>query len=495
MLYISILILILFTLLYIISVKKRNELLSEDLNKKQHTLYFLYPMAAYIFEKTGMGKLINKTEIKNKVRSLCVTDQKDTCIKLYHYKKLSYVLALIFAFSGLSLIISLQNIFNNPSYFDGVLTRPDTGSGSINIRLKFRMENREDRKDIYEDEIIIQNNARNFTDEEWNQILGESIPYLEREVLGENQSPDYIQTNLNFFTEIPNTGISVEWMPEDYRLVSASGIVHNEELTEEKQTKVRAILKYRDRKAEHTISFTVWPAVLSKKEKLYQKLKDSIAEIEKQSDSKKEWVLPEKLDDYDIKWEKPVSNPAVSLFMLGLVASLLIWFATDRDLDNKIRQRNTQMQKDYPEIVNKFCLFVNAGMTVKQAWTNICDEYANKKKQNNTEKRYVYEEMIITLYELKLGIPEVQAYERFGKRTGLLSYMKFSSLLVQNLKKGNKDMVNLLKAEAMEAYHERKESAKKMGEEASTKLLAPMVIMLFIVLIIIMVPAFMSFSI
>ena len=56
-------------------------------------------------------------------------------------------------------------------------------------------------------------------------------------------------------------------------------------------------------------------------------------------------------------------------------------------------------------------------------------------------------------------------------------------------------MVNLLRTEAVEAFHERKEAAKRLGEEASTKLIVPMAIMLFIVLVIIMIPALLSFSI
>lgn len=71
--------------------------------------------------------------------------------------------------------------------------------------------------------------------------------------------------------------------------------------------------------------------------------------------------------------------------------------------------------------------------------------------------------------------------------------MKFSSILVQNLKKGNRSMTDLLKQEAAEAFQERKEAAKRLGEEASAKLLGPMMILLFIVLIIILVPAFISF--
>ena len=48
--------------------------------------------------------------------------------------------------------------------------------------------------------------------------------------------------------------------------------------------------------------------------------------------------------------------------------------------------------------------------------------------------------------------------------------------------------------ECNDAFSERKNKAKRMFEEAGTKLLVPMFMMLFVVVIIIMFPAFGSFS-
>jgi flagellar motor component MotA len=72
--------------------------------------------------------------------------------------------------------------------------------------------------------------------------------------------------------------------------------------------------------------------------------------------------------------------------------------------------------------------------------------------------------------------------------------LKFSSLIVQNLKKGSRELVNLLELEAIDAFEERKNQAKKYGEEAGTKMLFPMVGMLVVVMGIIMFPALVSFS-
>ena len=59
--------------------------------------------------------------------------------------------------------------------------------------------------------------------------------------------------------------------------------------------------------------------------------------------------------------------------------------------------------------------------------------------------------------------------------------------------KGRADLLIQLEREAMDAFAERKNRARELGEEAGTKLLFPMIMMLLVVLIIVMIPAFISF--
>ena len=88
---------------------------------------------------------------------------------------------------------------------------------------------------------------------------------------------------------------------------------------------------------------------------------------------------------------------------------------------------------------------------------------------------------------------EAEAYERMGRRFGLSQYKMLSVLLVQNLRKGNENLLELLEREAASVTEERKRNAKVQGEEAGIKLLLPMVMQLIVVLIILMVPAFLNF--
>jgi pilus assembly protein TadC len=227
--------------------------------------------------------------------------------------------------------------------------------------------------------------------------------------------------------------------------------------------------------------------------------------------------LPEALRNYKLHWSTPQDTTAMTLTILGIIAALMVWLLGDRELDNRMKKRQEQLLIDYPEIINKFTLLINAGMTVKQAWSKIAEDYYIRNIQQDQDqckklikkksvmkmsvrkkpviKRYAYEEMLITVNELKLGLSEGKAYEQYGRRLGLLPYIRFTSLITQNLKKGNKGFTELLRQEAMEAFENRKEIAKRLGEEAGTKLLVPMMLMLIIVFMIILVPAFISFQI
>ena len=97
-----------------------------------------------------------------------------------------------------------------------------------------------------------------------------------------------------------------------------------------------------------------------------------------------------------------------------------------------------------------------------------------------------------TYYQLINGTPEGTAYREFGKRCRLQPYLKLSSLLEQNRKAGTKNLRAILQTEMADAFEMRKNLARRLGEEAGTKLLLPLFLMLGIEMVMIMVPAMMT---
>ena len=135
---------------------------------------------------------------------------------------------------------------------------------------------------------------------------------------------------------------------------------------------------------------------------------------------------------------------------------------------------------------------MQAGLAARNVWERMVKEYEERRRQGE-KPRYVYEEMRITWNQMKNGMYESRAYGEFGRRCGIHAYMKFGALLEQNLKQGTTGLVLRLREEAEAAFEERKNLARRLSEEAETRLMLPMFMMLFMVLTVIMVPAFLSF--
>ena len=147
---------------------------------------------------------------------------------------------------------------------------------------------------------------------------------------------------------------------------------------------------------------------------------------------------------------------------------------------------------DYSEVVSKLQIFLGAGMTVRTAWERIALDY-QRLREGGGEERPAYEEMLQTYYQLRSGAAEGKAYEEFGRRCVLQPYLKFAGLLEQNRKTGTKNLRQLLQLEMTDAFEQRKNLARRQGEEAATKLLIPLFLMLGVVMVIVVVPAFLTF--
>ena len=103
------------------------------------------------------------------------------------------------------------------------------------------------------------------------------------------------------------------------------------------------------------------------------------------------------------------------------------------------------------------------------------------------------EELNIAKNSMEIGMSEEQVYYQLGRRLKLPCYIKLMTLLEQNVKRGGKGLTAIFEQEELAALEERKNLAKRYGEEAGTKLLGPMILLLLVIMCMIMIPAFLGF--
>jgi len=158
----------------------------------------------------------------------------------------------------------------------------------------------------------------------------------------------------------------------------------------------------------------------------------------------------------------------------------------DRDIEKKLKQRKRDILIDLPGFINTLILLVNAGLPFPTAIEKVVREGA--------QGRPLYREFSCLLAELKAGKPLNQAYEDLAQRCKVAEVTRFVSTVLQNINRGGPDLVYVLKNLAQEAWEKRKDIAKKQGEEASSKLVIPMVMVFAAVAVIVLAPALMTMS-
>ena len=172
-----------------------------------------------------------------------------------------------------------------------------------------------------------------------------------------------------------------------------------------------------------------------------------------------------------------MSNNKGLLFMGLIVGGLLILYL-DLALFDKLTARRQEILLDLPQVLSKLTLLVNSGMVLRDAW----------KRVSITGERVLYQEMQNTNLEMENGVAEIDAYRNFAERCNVKEISKFTSLIIQNLNKGNEELAYFMKDLSDEMWEVKKSQVKQKGEKANTQLLLPMMLILIGILIMVMVP-------
>lgn len=368
---------------------------------------------------------------------------------------------------------------------DNTIDRAEYGGQGVRVTLSAQVEGEEEAQLL---DYTVE--PRKYTREEAQSLYESMVEQLPQIIADENEDLECVRTNLRLVTSLEEYPFSIAWESSDYSIVTMDGTVENENLTEGELVTLTARMTYGEWEWQYLYYVKVVPPVYTKQEKLWQKIEETVRQKEEETQSQSKMEFPAMVEGNRIFWQEEKEDTSKLFLLLLLVAAALAYWGKSRDYERKREERRKQLLLEYPEVVNKLTLYLEAGMTIRNAFLKMGEDY---KKQKNEKVHYVYEEILATGYELQSGISEVEAYDHFGKRCQVQAYIKLSTLLSQNLRKGSNELMKMLHQEVDEAFEQRKNLAKKLGEEAGTKLLVPMMIMLCVVMVIIMVPAYFSF--
>lgn len=371
----------------------------------------------------------------------------------------------------------------------GALLRGEPGEEQtqMSVEVSGKVGGRTQKKEV---EIPVK--PRRYSGEEAAIKMKEAREYVLKHYLGENQDEQKVSKKLNLMSRIPDSQIRVKWMTDSNGYVNRDGGLNQSQMEQPVPAALRATLYYGELKEILELEVVVQPLKRSAVQQFWYQWKKELGLHDEDSVSEAWFVLPETIGETVVRYRILSKSYWPGILMAGLCFLAVIPVLMDMQQRRAVEERQKSLRLAYPGFVAKLELLVGAGMTVRGAWERMCLDYEKGRDVRNLPGNYLGEEMCLTLREMEQGMPEREAYERFSRRILLLPYMKLMALLLQNMKKGSADLLVCLEAEAVMVLKQRQEMARTLGEEAGTRRMLPMMLMLVVVFAMILIAAFHS---
>ena len=368
---------------------------------------------------------------------------------------------------------------------------------------------------------------KRYTEEEADAVFREIYEQLEELVVAEGESFANLQHDLHLMTKLPKYGVELSWdfYPEldpamseqqeaarayyrKYRhLMDSDGTLHNEtlppgtvvtgylslimstDIVPENVDGEAKYLKTQYHSAPYRIYVGIVPRELSRYESLLLQLQQAITAEDEGSLGENMLSLPTEIDGQRIFYSEHEDRSYLLLPLLGVIAAMAIYMRQGQARRTEKKQREALLMLDYSELVSKLMVYIGAGLTVRNALETISQHFDALIARGIKADRPLYQELRTMVIQFRRNMPESEIYLSFGRRVNLKPYTKLVSLIEQNRMNGARNLRAMLELEMEDAFEQRKTTARRLGEEAGTKLLLPLFIMLGIVMIIVIVPA------
>ena len=391
---------------------------------------------------------------------------------------------IIFLLLGIEIvggILSVKQWYAANPGFDGTLFRRELGMGSY-------VEELELKSDVYKGTVELEIEEKQPTKNEAKKLLEKAKKEIDATFLGENKALEQVMSDVILQDAYQDGMVAAEWSFDDYTYIGTDGVIKESELDKPELVEATAVLTCGEYQQIYRFSMQLCPRSVETEKGLRREIQKKIRQ---QPLEKSEITLPSDIAGIPLQWKKTGNMDGAMLSILGIVVCFLLPYGQKLEEQKQKKIILEKRKKDYPMLVEELSLFLAAGVTFTEAARKMTENYERRKKQTGKVQEG-YELWKKLSYEMRDGVREADAIMRFGKESGRKEYKKLALLLEQNRRQGSQHMIQQLEQENLIAFEMRKNQVKREGEEASVKLLFPMMGMLGIVIVILILPAMMT---
>lgn len=181
-----------------------------------------------------------------------------------------------------------------------------------------------------------------------------------------------------------------------------------------------------------------------------------------------------------------VANIEISIVIVAVLFGVCLGYVAIYNVEKQVADRHLSISFDLPDFTNKILILSGAGLSIRAAIVKISKDLPKETP--------FYQELKRCVFAMENGETVESAMDTLCMKCNMPEVRRMTSVLIQNMNRGGTDVLLALKEIGKELWNERRATAKRVAEQAGTKLLFPMMLMLLAVIIIVAAPAVMSLS-
>ena len=372
---------------------------------------------------------------------------------------------------------------------DIVLKRNRFGEGTKEVEISLKDKQKQKK-------LIYKLGEQELSDKQVQKVYKKFFKELQSRMAKRNSGLDRVTTSLDLPERIKGYPFEITYeLPEDgYIRIDGT-------LNEEAQAKLRdgdyttfitAKASYRQYEQSHSYKLRIFAKPDKVEHGLFYKVEQYLKKTEAESRFKKEVSLPASYGKVKIReGERGIGNGGILILLLAI--SLLIPVHNYFKLREAAEKCQAEAERDFPVLVHLLTLYMGAGLSFFSAVRRIGNTY-QKQRSRDGKKRYAFEKVLLMEQQMNNGVTQKDACYNWGLQFKTDSYQKLSLILIQSFTKGAREAAVLMEAEEREAFNRRIDKAKREGEEAATRLLFPMILLLGEVMLLVMYSALIRFQ-
>ena len=443
--------------------------------------------------KDGLAKRIVKeltgkdSVLKENLSVIYTGDRLKPAMESYRKKLLKQ-----YAAAALVTIVLASAAFLSAHFSDlsiSQIPRPGAGSAEKSVPVKVEAE--------YKGEKITKNTSLNISavilsEKEKEKVLKKFADGLADTIVPRDEDGRRVAAeDIKLPEKDPDTGINMIWKSSDPDIISEDGKVDVVPLNGKSRNvtlSAELTLDGKSRDFDMDVLVKDDPGLYaSSVEKQIGDTAEQIAD----STSGKAVLLPEKTDGgIKLRWSKPDGSSAVLIIAVGLLFCFCIYASRYYRAKKNAKRYRAAVAADFPEVVDKLTLLLNSGLTVFSALMRISQDYERHEIYGRSPAAVEIAAIGKRVESTNSSI--VEEWKEFAARMESGELLRFCTILEDNMSKGS-ELCRKLENESDELRDMKKKSMQQYIRSIDSKMMFPMLIMLFSLILVTISPVITGF--